>query len=79
MSAPTRKTQSKKKEPAATATSASIEKQVQEFLAKGGNIEQIKSGVSGQQSLAGRKHIKLGNSQSATRSGTPEPATGTES
>ncbi len=52
---------SKKKKPAATETSQSIEEQTQAFLAAGGTITQVKSGVSGQQSLAGPRHISLGN------------------
>ena len=35
----------KKKQPAATETSESIEKQMQEFLARGGQIDKIESGV----------------------------------
>lgn len=52
---------SKKKQAAATESSQSIEEQTKAFLASGGEIEQINSGVSGQQSMAGPKHIKLGN------------------
>ena len=50
-----------KKQPAATATSQSIEDQTKAFLESGGKIEQINTGVSGQQSIAGPKHITLGN------------------
>lgn len=57
---PTRAT-SKKKAAAATESSMSIEEQTKAFLASGGEIEQINSGVSGQQSMAGPKHIRLGN------------------
>jgi len=49
----------KKKQPAATATSLSIEDQVKTFLEGGGEIEQVKSGVSGQESMLGRKQINL--------------------
>jgi hypothetical protein len=52
---------SKKKQPAATESSDSIEEQTKAFLSGGGAIEQINSGVSGQQSMAGPKHISLGN------------------
>ncbi|GAB3484113.1 hypothetical protein [Marinomonas epiphytica] len=52
----------KKKQPAATETSESIEKQMQEFLARGGEINQIETGVSGQ-SQTGTRHITLGNSK----------------
>lgn len=51
----------KKKKPAVTETSQSIEEATQAFLDAGGSITQIKSGVSGQQSLAGPRHISLGN------------------
>ncbi|MBV1881183.1 MAG: hypothetical protein KUG82_06095 [Pseudomonadales bacterium] len=52
-----------KKSPS-TETSLSIRDQTQAFLESGGEIEYINSGVSGQQSLAGPKHITLGNSNS---------------
>lgn len=42
-------------------TSTSIEYQTKVFLEKGGVIEQIKSGVSGQNFSIGRKQISLGN------------------
>lgn len=51
----------RKKQPAATETSQSIAEQTEAFLKSGGKIQQINSGVSGQESLAGRKHISLGN------------------
>jgi len=53
------KAPAKKKQPAATETSRSIDEQVKAFLEGGGAIEQIKSGVSGQQSLLGPKHINI--------------------
>ncbi|MCR8921352.1 hypothetical protein NO559_01125 [Dasania sp. GY-MA-18] len=46
------KTVGKKKQPAAVETSESIEDKVQAFLKAGGTIEQVGSGVSGQQSMA---------------------------
>jgi len=49
----------KKKQPAATETSSSIDEQVKSFLEGGGAIEQIKSGVSGQESMLGQKQINL--------------------
>ncbi|MEE8059841.1 MAG: hypothetical protein V3T17_18715 [Pseudomonadales bacterium] len=52
----------KKKQPVAVETSLSIEAQTKAFLEAGGAIERINSGVSGQQSMAGPKHITLGNS-----------------
>jgi SutA RNAP-binding domain len=54
----------KKKQPAAAETSQSIEDQTKAFLAGGGEVEQINSGVSGQQSMAGPRHITLGNNKS---------------
>tara|TARA_R110001592_G_scaffold42654_4_gene138494 strand:- start:6132 stop:6344 length:213 start_codon:yes stop_codon:yes gene_type:complete len=51
----------KKKQPAATETSNSIDAQVKEFLASGGAIEQIKTGVTGQQNMPGPRHINLSN------------------
>jgi hypothetical protein len=50
---------SKKKEPAATQTSSAIDDQIKAFLESGGAIEEIKSGVSGQESLFGSKQINL--------------------
>ncbi len=50
---------SKKKQPAATKTSSSIDEQVKAFLESGGSIEHIKTGVSGQQSLQGPKQINI--------------------
>lgn len=55
----------KKKQDAATETSDSIAKQMEEFLARGGHIEQIDSGVSGQTDYKGSRHITLGNSNKA--------------
>ncbi len=52
----------KKKQPAAVQTSESIEEQTKLFLKSGNKVDYIKSGVSGQQSMAPNKHIKLGNS-----------------
>lgn len=56
---PTTRT-AKKKEPNAVETSMSIEEQTQAFLAAGGSIEKINTGVSGQVGIAGPKHITLG-------------------
>ncbi|MFA7553971.1 MAG: hypothetical protein WCY88_06950 [Spongiibacteraceae bacterium] len=53
----------KKKQPAAVETSLSIAEQTKAFLKSGGAIEAINSGVSGQQSMAGPKHITLGNNK----------------
>ena len=49
----------KKKQPAATETSSAIDEQIKAFLEGGGAIEQIKSGLSGQESMLGRKQISL--------------------
>ncbi|WP_250658653.1 hypothetical protein [Alkalimarinus coralli] len=54
------KTTTKKKPSAATATSQSIEEQTAAFLEAGGQIEHINSGVSGQESVSGPRHINLG-------------------
>ena len=51
----------KKKQPAAVETSESIEEQTRLFLKSGNKIQVIQSGVSGQQSMAANKNIKLGN------------------
>ena len=51
----------KKKQPAAVETSESIEEQTRAFLKAGKKIEIIQSGVSGQPSLAARKHITISN------------------
>ena len=58
MATKTRST-AKKKQPAATETSSSIDAQVKEFLASGGAIEQIKTGVTGQVNMPGPRHINL--------------------
>lgn len=50
----------RRKQPAGTETSKSIEEQTEAFLQKGGEIQVINSGVSGQQSVSGPKHITLG-------------------
>jgi len=42
-------------------TSASIANQIDAFLQSGGEIQKINTGVSGQQSVSGPKHITLGN------------------
>jgi hypothetical protein len=46
------RTVGKKKQPAAVETSSSIEDKIAAFLKAGGGIEQVKSGVSGQESMA---------------------------
>lgn len=49
----------KKKQPAATETSSSINEQIKAFLADGGSIEKVKTGVTGQQNMPGPRHINL--------------------
>ena len=46
------KTVGKKKQPAAVETSSSIDDKVKAFLEAGGEIEQVRSGISGQPSMA---------------------------
>ena len=46
-------------------TSESIDKQIQQFLKAGGQIQQINPGVSGQQDTKGPKHISLSKSSPA--------------
>ena len=55
------KTAGKNKGQTQEETSESIAAQIAEFLAAGGEIDQIASGVSGQQSVSGRKHITISN------------------
>jgi len=61
MSAKPKTAAAKKKAPSAIETSRTIAEQTEAILKAGGKVDQIKSGVSGQQSLAGPKHISLGN------------------
>ncbi|MEZ5504408.1 MAG: hypothetical protein R3E50_17740 [Halioglobus sp.] len=56
----------KRKQPAAVETSESIEAQTRDFLKSGNKIDIIKSGVSGQPSMAVNRHIKLGNKSAAS-------------
>lgn len=56
----------KRKQPAAVETSESIAEQTKAFLKSGNKIDSIQSGVSGQPTMAVKKHIKLGNSRAAT-------------
>lgn len=49
------------KAPAAVETSQSIEQLTEAFLTSGGEIEKVPTGVSGQQSIRGPRHIKIGN------------------
>ncbi|MEH6469795.1 MAG: hypothetical protein V7752_00980 [Halopseudomonas sp.] len=63
MVAPAKTTVSKKKKSVPAETTQSIEEQTAAFLKAGGQIEVINAGVSGQQNLAGPKHISLGNNK----------------
>lgn len=45
----------KKKQPAAVETSSSLEDKIKSFLEAGGEIEEVKSGVSGQPNMASPK------------------------
>jgi hypothetical protein len=56
----------KRKQPAAVQTSASIEEQTLAFLKSGNKIDVIQSGISGQPSMTVNRHIKLGNSTTAS-------------
>ncbi len=51
----------KKKEPAAAETSLSIEEQTKAFLNAGGKVEQVNSGVSGQESMPPPKPFTISN------------------
>lgn len=53
-------TASRRKQSSAVETRETIEKQVQAFLANGGEIQQVPKGVSGQTNTSGPKHITLG-------------------
>jgi len=55
MAAKPLRTVGKKKQPAAVETSSSIEDKVKAFLEAGGEIERVRSGVSGQPSMAAPK------------------------
>ena len=61
MAAKPRTQPAKKKQPASVETSQSIEEQTRAFFKSGGKVEQIDSGVSGQQNLTGPRHISLGS------------------
>jgi len=65
MSSKYSRAEQQRKKLASTETSESINEQIESFLKSGGKIQQIDSGVSGQQDSRGPKHITLGNSSSA--------------
>lgn len=62
-------TKPNKQKPALTSLEARriIEKDVAAFLAAGNKIQQIPSGVSGQDAMASRKHLVLGQGQKPKR------------
>lgn len=64
MTVKTKKSASRKKPLLETETSQSIAAQTADFLSSGGAIEKIASGVSGQASMTGRRHITLTPSRS---------------
>jgi len=51
----------KKKQPASVETSQSIEDQTKAFFKAGGKVDYIQTGISGQQTLSGPRHISLSN------------------
>ena len=58
------KTAGKKKQPAAVETSSALEDKIKAFLDAGGKIEKVKSGVSGQPSMASPKPKPSGSKES---------------
>lgn len=54
-------TRTAKKKEIAAATSQSIEEQTKAFLEAGGKVEQVKTGMSGQPSMAPPKSFTIGN------------------
>lgn len=70
---------SKKKQPAGSETSLSIEEKTRAFLESGGEVQQIRTGVSGQQSMAAPKPtVSKEQTVQPQASGTTQPeASGT--
>jgi hypothetical protein len=68
------KTVGKKKQPAAVETSSSIEDKINAFLKAGGAIEQVKSGISGQPSMAPPKPKPAETKPAETETVEPETA-----
>jgi hypothetical protein len=68
------KTVGKKKQPAAVETSSSIEDKINAFLKAGGAIEQVKSGISGQPSMAPPKPKPAETKPAASETVEPEAA-----
>ncbi|MEM6579699.1 MAG: hypothetical protein AAF699_00430 [Pseudomonadota bacterium] len=65
MARKTTRAAAKKQQPAAVQTSESIAEQTRVFLKSGNKIDYIKSGVSGQASVAVSKQIKISNKKKA--------------
>ncbi|RRJ84258.1 hypothetical protein [Aestuariirhabdus litorea] len=63
MAARPRTAATRKQPQEALETSKSIADQTRAFLEAGGEIEKVKQGVSGMQSMAGSRHITLGNNR----------------
>lgn len=61
MATKSKKASARKKDSPAVETSETIAEQTRLFLKNGGEIEVIASGVSGQPSLGGNRHITIGN------------------
>ena len=57
---PKKSSAAQKKQAASAETSQSIAEQTAAFFANGGKVQEIATGVSGQQNTAGPKHITLG-------------------
>ena len=68
------KTVGKKKQPAAVQTSSSIEEKIKDFLKAGGEIEQVRSGVSGQPSMAPPKPKPSESKTSEPKPSEPKPS-----
>jgi len=56
----------KKKQPAASNSSQSIEEQTRIYLESGKKIQSIEPGISGQTNTTVNKHISLGNKQKSS-------------
>jgi hypothetical protein len=68
------KTVGKKKQPAAVETSSSIDDKIKAFLEAGGEIEQVRSGISGQPSMAPPKPKPAETKPDETKPAESEPA-----
>ena len=68
------RTVGKKKQPAAVETSSSLDDKIKAFLEAGGKIEQVKSGVSGQPSMAPPKPKPAESKPDESKPAESEPA-----